>query len=252
MSSISNLKILCVEDDKFSREEMAHFLKKRAGKVFTAVDGKDGIESFDIHKPDIVIVDLLMPEMDGMEMIRRLKSRYDNVHCIIVTSVNKTESVIEAVDLGIDGYIVKPVDFAELELKLSKVGDALVKGDEKAAGIFDHIENKGIIEDSIKRDAVKILKDFTGKGPRETVVQLIGEESKITMFGGLTKMETSLLRKAKNFEMVKHVRLVAYEQMKVDFETIAEKHTGMKASVFDVKVDLRKGMEQIIIKHDII
>lgn len=125
MSSISNLKVLYIEDNKFSREEMRHFLKKRVQKVFTANDGAEGISAFALYKPDIVIVDLLMPNMDGMEMMRRIKAMHVPVHFIVATSVNQVETVIETVDLGVEGYIVKPIDFAELELKLMKIGDAI-------------------------------------------------------------------------------------------------------------------------------
>lgn len=248
MTSISDLTVLCVEDDKFSRDEMAHFLKRRVRKIFLAADGKEGLEAFDVHKPDIIIVDLLMPKMDGMEMVRRLRERHENLHCIIITSVNTAETVIKAVDLGVDGYIVKPVDFSELELKLIKIGDMLRMEDKGELHNILSGEALRNVEDSIKREFVKVVKEFTGKGPRETVVQVVSDGVKITSFGGLTKMETGLLRELKNFEMVKHMRHMAYEQMDTDIKAIIEKYTGFAASDMALDIDLRKGIEQISVK----
>lgn len=247
MSSISRLKVLYIEDNQFSREEMRHFLKKRVQKVFTASDGAEGLSAFALYKPDIVIADLLMPNMDGLEMMRRIKAMQESVHFIVATSVNKVETVIETVDLGVEGYIVKPIDFAELELKLMKIGDAVAARAKSCPGVFDKIENKRAAEDNIKRELVKEMKDFTGKGPRETVVQLLGSSVKVTNFGAVTKLEESLLADAKNFEMIKHMRTVAYESMAGAFIAIVEKHTGVKASLEGISIDLKKGVEQVVL-----
>ena len=109
MEMLSNLKILCVEDDEFARGEMVSFLKKRAGKVFSAENGEEGIRQYEIHKPDIVIADLLMPGMDGMEMLRKLREEDNKMHAIVVTSVKELDTVLESIDLGVDNYIIKPV-----------------------------------------------------------------------------------------------------------------------------------------------
>ncbi len=283
MDSIRNLTILYVEDDAFAREEMAHFLKKRAGRVITARDGAEGIEMYELHKPDIIIADLLMPVMDGMEMLRRIREKHSNAHAIIVTSVDKVETVIEAIDLGIDGYIVKPLDFAELELKLAKIGDVILAGQRGRSGVFDDMEKRGETEDLIKKEFIKILKAFTGKGPRETVVQLIGNKVKITAFGALTQMEESLLRRQKNFEIVKHIRMVAYESLADQVAQMVRKHVSaaagntagkqaddisgpkilsggaagsdsqagtssdMKIKVTEININLKKAMEQIVL-----
>lgn len=269
MDSISNLTILYVEDDAFAREEMAHFLKKRAGRVITARDGAEGVEMFELHRPDIVIADLLMPAVDGMEMLRRIRDKHDTVHAVIVTSVDKVETVIEAIDLGIDGYIVKPLDFAELELKLAKIGDVIMAGERGHGGVFDDMEKRGETEDLIKKEFIKILKSFTGKGPRETVVQLTGNKVKITAFGALTQMEASLLQRQKNFELVKHIRTVAYESLAEQVAQMVKKRIGtaaatgkpagfaanapvnmlpdMKIKVTEININLKKAMEQIVL-----
>lgn len=248
MNSIEELKILYVEDDPFAQEEMQHFLKDKVKKVFVASNGREGIESFEFRMPDIVIADILMPVMDGISMIKELKQINNKAHIVITTSVNSVDTVLEAVDLGIDNYIVKPLDFAELELKLNKIGDAIQIENGKKRGRLDSLENKNRIEDGIKKDFVKIYKEYTGKGPRETVVQLLGDEVKLTVFDALTTMESSLLKSPKNFEIVRQMRNVVYEAVA---ETMVEKisdSVGYMLAYEKSNINLKKGMEQIVFK----
>ena len=70
---LKNIKILYVEDDEQAREELQDVLKRRAGKVMIAENGKQGLELYRDFLPDIILADLYMPEMDGIEMIRRIR-----------------------------------------------------------------------------------------------------------------------------------------------------------------------------------
>lgn len=246
MSILDSMKILCVEDDAFAREEMIHFLKKRTAKVFSAEDGIDGLEQFDIHKPDITLVDLLMPKMDGLEMIREIRRNDTAAHIVIVTSVNSVDTVIEAVELGIDSYIVKPLDFTELELKLNKIADIIRAEQGIARGPLDRIKNKRVIEDDIKKWTTKKIREYTGKGPREMIVQIIGSQIKITILGGITTMEKNLIEDRKNIEMVKHQRRVAYEEMSKDISSYVGKTIGYDIGLDDIVVNLKKDMDQLI------
>ena len=248
MSSIENLKILYVEDDAFAREEMQHFLRDKVKKVFLAADGREGVESFEFRMPDIVIADILMPVMDGISMIKELKKINSNAHIVITTSVNSVDTVLEAVDLGIDGYIVKPLDFAELELKLNKIGDVIQVESGKRRGRLDALEDKSRIEDTIKKDFMKTYKEYTGKGPRETVVQLLGDEVKLTVFDALTTMEKSLLKSAKNFEIVKQMRNVVYEAIAGELSKSISACTGHNIIYEKTGINLKKGMEQMTFK----
>ena len=68
---LANLKVLYVEDEEFHREQLGIFLKRRVGKLYLAENGKDGLNKFKEFNPDIVITDLKMPEMDGIEMSQK-------------------------------------------------------------------------------------------------------------------------------------------------------------------------------------
>ena len=248
MNSIKELKILYVEDDIFAQEEMQHFLKGKADRIFIASNGREGIESFEFRRPDIVIADILMPVMDGISMIKELKKIDSGAHIVITTSVNSVDTVLEAVDLGIDSYIVKPLDFTELELKLNKIGDAIQLEKGKVKGRLDVLENKNRIEDSIKKDFMRIFKEYTGKGPRETVVQLLGDEIKITVFDALTTMEQNLLKSQKNFEIVRQMRNVVYEAVSGRLAEVISGHTSCEVAYEKSTINLKKGSEQVVFR----
>ena len=245
MSTLENLSILCVEDEAFALEEMTYYLKKRAGKVYGASDGAEGLAQFELHRPDAVVADLLMPGMDGMEMIRRIHEKKPDAHIIVVTSVSAVDTVIEAVDLGIDGYIIKPLDFTELELKLQKISDSIAAESGRRSGPLDGIENRRMIEDSIKKGSVKMIKEYTGKGPREAVVQLTGSVVRITVLGGLTVMEEHLAEDRKNHEMVRHQRAVAYEEMARALENLIGSAIAQNVTMTSVEIDVNKNMDRI-------
>lgn len=245
MSLLNSLTILCVEDDTFALEEMASFLKKRASKVFQATDGAEGIRQFEIHRPDIVIADLLMPGMDGMEMLRQLKSKNPKLHSVIVTSVDTLETVLESIDLGVDNYIIKPVEFDELELKLDKIANTIISERKLEKGLFDDIQDKRTLEDVIKKEFIKSLKSYMGKGPREITVQLIGEEIKITVLGTLTVMEENLMKDMKNHQIVRQTRQIAYETITKKFLAFLEEILQTSMVCDKITIDLKKKIDQV-------
>ena len=208
---LANLKVLCVEDDEFALDEMSNFLKKRVGKVFAATNGDEGIKQYEIHKPDIVIADLLMPGMDGMEMLRHLRKLDPNVHAIIVTSVKSLDTVLESIDIGVDNYIIKPVEFDELEKKIEKTAQIISMQRGTGSGNLGSIEDRRAVEDIIKKEFIKAIKGYTGKGPKEVVVQLVGRQVDILVMEALTVMEQSMLQDRKNQEVIRQSRNIAYE-----------------------------------------
>lgn len=246
MESMMNLKVLYVEDDEFARNEMRHFLKKRVGKVFMAANGIEGVEASEVYSPDIAIVDLLMPKMDGLTMIRKIREKGLKTKVIVLTSVKNGDTVIETVNAGIDYYIVKPIDFTELELKIKQIGEDISTGRGNSIGSMERLENKRVIEDNIKKRYIKEYKSYIGKGPRETVVHLLGETVTITSFGVLTVMERTLSGNTKNIEIIKQTRNVVYEIFAQEAKRIIDEESGIIVSFEKAMINPRKDMDQVV------
>ena len=86
---LKNMKVLYVEDDEEAREELTDVLKRRVGKVIVGENGKRGLELYNDFLPDIIIADFYMPEMDGIEMIRRIRRQGADPAAIVISAVSE-------------------------------------------------------------------------------------------------------------------------------------------------------------------
>lgn len=104
-------KILIVDDETDILDFLSYNLKKEGFEVLTASNGKDGIELARQHRPHLIILDIMMPQLDGIEVCRRLRSNSDLDSSIIafLTARDEDLSQIKALDVGGDDYINKPI-----------------------------------------------------------------------------------------------------------------------------------------------
>lgn len=110
----STLKVLYVEDEDSIREQFYSIYVKLFSEVIVAKDGESGLEAFYKHRPDIVISDIRMPIMDGIEMSQKTKNEDPNVQVILTTAHSDGEFLMRAIDAGVDRYILKPIDREKL------------------------------------------------------------------------------------------------------------------------------------------
>ncbi|EAI6643248.1 butyrate response regulator transcription factor BumR [Campylobacter jejuni] len=116
------LIILVVEDEIKTRESLINILSERFSKVIGAQNGDEGLKKFKKFKPDLVITDIAMPIMDGLDMAREIKEISDDVPIVVLSAYSEKERLLRSIDIGIDKYLIKPVDIEEL----FKVLDCLV------------------------------------------------------------------------------------------------------------------------------
>ncbi|EHY1205644.1 butyrate response regulator transcription factor BumR [Campylobacter jejuni] len=116
------LIILVVEDEIKTRESLINVLSERFSKVIGAQNGDEGLKKFKKFKPDLVITDIAMPIMDGLDMAREIKEISDDVPIVVLSAYSEKERLLRFIDIGIDKYLIKPVDIEEL----FKVLDCLV------------------------------------------------------------------------------------------------------------------------------
>ncbi|EIK1976385.1 butyrate response regulator transcription factor BumR [Campylobacter jejuni] len=108
------LIILVVEDEVKARESMINILSERFSKVIGAQNGDEGFKKFKKFKPDLVITDIAMPIMDGLDMAREIKEISDDVPIVVLSAYSEKERLLRSIDIGIDKYLIKPVDIEEL------------------------------------------------------------------------------------------------------------------------------------------
>lgn len=108
------LIILVVEDEIKTRESLINVLSERFSKIIGAQNGDEGLKKFKKFKPDLVITDIAMPIMNGLDMAREIRKISNDVPIVILSAYSEKERLLYSIDIGIDKYLIKPVDVEEL------------------------------------------------------------------------------------------------------------------------------------------
>jgi len=119
---LNNFTILYVEDDIDTQELMANILKMTFGDVFIASNGEEGLKLYKEKRPDIVLSDISMPIMDGLEMSELIKEINPEQLIAIFTAFSDPEYQRKAAELEIDTYIMKPLDEKQFFNSLNYLG----------------------------------------------------------------------------------------------------------------------------------
>jgi two-component system cell cycle response regulator len=117
-------RILVVDDHEDNIELLRARLEARGYEVEGAIDGQQALDKVQQDCPDLILLDVMMPKMDGMEVARRLKAKIAKkelpfIPIIMQTALDSTEHKVEGLDAGADDYLTKPINFAELEARVS-------------------------------------------------------------------------------------------------------------------------------------
>ena len=112
------VKVLVVDDEKDLVELFSLRLRESGEKVFAAYSGEEALAALDKETVDVVILDIKMPGMDGIETLREIKKRHPIVEVILLTGHGSTETAVEGMKLGAFDYLLKPAEFKEIRSKL--------------------------------------------------------------------------------------------------------------------------------------
>ena len=110
--------VLIVEDDINLNKLMNSFLTQNGYKVTTAFNGRQGLEKFNSNYTDIIISDIMMPDINGYEFVSCIREENNSVPILFVSAKDAFESKQKGFDVGIDDYMVKPIDLNELLLRI--------------------------------------------------------------------------------------------------------------------------------------
>jgi len=111
---------LVVDDEQINRDLLGEYLGSLGIEYLEAINGLIGYNQAKQHNPDIILLDINMPRGDGLSMLKKLRETKLNMPVIMVTSDNSPEHVKEAIDLGANDYIIKPIKIDILKSKLER------------------------------------------------------------------------------------------------------------------------------------
>ncbi|MHC4077912.1 MAG: response regulator transcription factor [Planctomycetota bacterium] len=112
------MKVLVIEDSERLQRSLKHGLGRSGFAVDTVGDGEEGLAYAQHGKYDVIILDLLLPKLDGLTLLRRLRANGSKVHVLILSAKDQTAERVEGLQLGADDYLTKPFDFDELVARL--------------------------------------------------------------------------------------------------------------------------------------
>jgi len=140
-----NITILCVEDEIEIRENISEILRYEGFTVFEAENGAVGFNMFLEKKPDLIISDIMMPELDGyglLSMVRKSNNRNNNVPFIFLTARGTKDDMIKGISMSANDYLIKPVDFDLLIAKVREKAINSLKIQENQAQDINNIKNQ--------------------------------------------------------------------------------------------------------------
>jgi PAS domain S-box-containing protein len=115
---LAKLTVLYVEDDEAIRQPLGELLRRRVGRVLEAEDGAAGLARFREERPALVVTDLELPRLDGLEMARQIRLLDPGVPIVVTTAFEQTSYLLRSIELGLDRYVTKPVDADALDAAL--------------------------------------------------------------------------------------------------------------------------------------
>jgi signal transduction histidine kinase len=162
---LKSLTVLYVEDDDLGRAQTEMFLKRRVGKLITAVNGAQGLEIFRAQPIQMVITDVLMPVMDGLAMAEEIRKLSATVPIIVTTAFEQTDYLLKSIEIGVEKYVVKPIRIERLEHALLDCAHRLLAEElfrqkvwlETEAQRLKHQESLRILTSGIAHDFNNLL-----------------------------------------------------------------------------------------------
>ena len=125
LQALKHLTILYVEDESLIRENAVEYLSRYCAKVYEATDGEDGLAKYQTHSPDLIISDIKMPKLNGLDFAAKVRETDKNTPIILATAHTETEYLLKAVELQLIKYLIKPITSERLQEALAMACVAL-------------------------------------------------------------------------------------------------------------------------------
>ncbi len=154
---LENVTLIYVEDEEIIREEVEFFLSQFIKNIYMATNGEEGLALYKEVNPDIIITDIQMPKMNGLEMIKKINNK--NIPIIVTTAFSDIEFLLEAIELKVSKFIIKPMDLSEILFNIqnlivnTRLKDKLFEKDKLLEIIDENVlisvtNKKGVIIDA--------------------------------------------------------------------------------------------------------
>jgi DNA-binding response OmpR family regulator len=114
-------KVLVVDDEKSIRDLLNKFLEREGYEVILASNGEEAIELAERENPHLILLDIMMPGLDGIETCRRLKANKITQSIPVIMASAVTETMAQALEVGVDDFVIKPVQLPEVSIRIKSI-----------------------------------------------------------------------------------------------------------------------------------
>lgn len=122
----ANISLLYVEDDDATREQVARALQTRGYKVICACNGEEGVALFRENAPDIVLTDIMMPRLNGLDMAQQIRALSPETMIVCMTAFSDTSYMVQAIEIGVNQFVLKPIEFVRLFSALERCQETVL------------------------------------------------------------------------------------------------------------------------------
>lgn len=183
-------KVLYVEDEKDVREQMLNIFNIIFNSVDTAVDGIEALAMYQSKSYDLILTDINMPCMNGLELVEKIRKESETQKIIIISAYNESNLLLKTIDLGVDGYLTKPVATKELQRVLLKIAHLI-----HAENLFSLYQQE--LEQEVERKTAKLANQLM----RDDLTELLNRRA-LRIVLGRNKEKIMLLLNIDNFDSI--------------------------------------------------
>ena len=119
------LKVLFIEDDYDTRVQSVKMFENLFDNIITANDGLEGLEKFDSYDFDLILSDIQMPKLDGIEFIKKIRAKNNTIPIVMISAYDNTPYLLKSIEYGVDGYLIKPIEIESFLNIIQKVIDKI-------------------------------------------------------------------------------------------------------------------------------
>ena len=182
MTAERKTSILIIDDNMALLESLAAYLEDREFRVLTARNGREGLDALEREKPDLVLTDLRMPEVDGLEVLRRAGETAPDVPTIVVSGTGRMADTVQALKFGAWDYVLKPIE------DMAVVAHAVNRALERARLLREERDRQRLLEDTVRDRTAELEKALKNVGEiiehNPMAIQIVDRDGRTTRVNG--------------------------------------------------------------------
>ncbi len=234
-----DISVLFVEDEELLRAIYERILEKYVERLYVAQNGKEGLEVYEKEKPDLIITDIQMPVMDGLEMIDVIRKEDQRVRIVILSAYGEAEYFMDAIKIGVNSFLIKPVETKKLISLVEELGKGIVLQKELMAQELKRKEAEENLR-KLNEELEKIIEERTKDLQHEIREKILAEDE-------LKQLNLTLEKRVKK-ELKKREKQQQLLIQKSKLESMGELSAGMAHEINQPLGSISMGLDNMLFK----